>query len=236
MGGAGFNSGGGGRAMRLALLVVGALVGVSAAWGMADAVLHEPRVWGLLGFDAITLFAAVVGVLLGLGKPRGAPGLAAACVAGTFFAAATLGRFSAIVTRAEDTVSEGQALARLVRDPVFEGRMVAAAIFGVAAVVFALGSERKAWRRLVFGLAMAVPVVAAGAWLVVGSGLNWVMAPVESFAGVVRVVVAVVGAVALAILASVSVHAVIGAFESRLGPWPDERKAAGAGGGAREPA
>jgi hypothetical protein len=210
--------------MRLGLLAIAALVAASAVWGMADAALREPRVWGLLGFEAVTLIAAVVGVFLGLGKPREAPALAAACVGATFFAAATLGRFSALVTRADGTVSEGQVLGRLIRDPVFEGRVLAAVLFGAAAVVFALGGDRRAWRRLIVGGALAVPVVAAAAWLLVGSGLNWLMAPVESFAGAVRIVVAVVGGLAMAILASVSVHSIIGAFEGRLPPWPGEER------------
>ncbi|HZW09696.1 MAG TPA: hypothetical protein VFF69_07315 [Phycisphaerales bacterium] len=214
----------GARATRLGLLAIAALVGASAVWGMSDAVMREPPVWGFLGFEAVTLIAAVIGILLGLGRPREAPALAAACVGATIFAAATLGRFSAIVTRSDGTVSEGQALARLVRDPVFDGRVLAAAVFVGAAVVFALGGDRRAWRRLIVGALLAAPVLAVGAWLLMGSGLNWLMAPVESFGGAVRIVVAVVGALALAILASVSAHSVIGAFESRLPPWPGEER------------
>ncbi len=220
------------RRLRLGVLALSALVGLSAVWGAVDAVAREPRVWGLFGFEVVTLIAAALGVFVGLGRPREAPALGAACVGATFFAAATLGRFSAIVTRAEGTLSESQAVGRLLRDPVFDGRLLAAGAIGAIAVVFALGADRRAWRRLLLGVAMAIPVVAVTGWLLLGSGLNWLLAPAESFGGIVRIVVSVLGGVALAILASVAVHSVITAFESRLPPWPDEAERGGRPGAA----
>lgn len=226
---------GGERLLRRAVLAVSLLVGVSALWGIADSVLREPRVWGLLGFESVTLVAAVLGVSLGMGKPREAPGLGTVCVGATFFAAATLGRFSAIVTRSDATVSEGQAVGRLVRDPFFEGRLLAAIVLGVVALLFALGNDRGAWRKLGVGVGLALPVFAAAAWLVVGSGLEWALAPVESAWGIVRIIAVVVGAVALAVLTAVSVHFAIRAFELRLPPWPMEKTAV-AKSGTRETA
>lgn len=206
-----------GRTLRTAVVGVCALVALSGAWGLIDAVRGEPRVWGLLGFEVVTLAAAVLGVLVGMGRPREAPGLGVACVAATIFAAATLGRFSAIVTRSAETVSEGQAVGLLLRDPVFEGRAVAAIVLGAIAVCFALGGNRAAWKRLAIGAGLLVPVVAASGWAL-GPGMGWLIAPVESFGGVVRVVVALIGGVVLTLVGSVGVHQVIGAFEASLPP------------------
>jgi hypothetical protein len=61
------------------------------------------------------------------------------------------------------------------------------------------------------------------------------LAPAESFGSAAKIVGAVVGGVALAILASVAAHSVITAFEGRLAPWPDQARArtgAKAGGSA----
>ena len=197
--------------------MVSALVGLTALWGIVDAVRAEPRVWGLLGFEVVTVVTAGLGIAVGLGKPREAPGLSTACLGATIFAAATLGRFSAIVTRAESAISEGQAVRLLFRDVMFEGRFVAAATLLVVAACFALGRDRAAWRKLVLGGVLLVPVLGAIVWLT-GPGLVWLMAPVESTGGLVRVVGAFVGSVGLIITASVSVHLVIRAFEDRLPP------------------
>lgn len=219
------------RRLRAVVLGVCALVGLSALWGIVDASWGEPRVWGLLGFEVVSIVTAGLGVLVGLGRPREAPGLAAACIGATIFAAATLGRFSAIVTRAAGTVSEGQAVRLLVRDPMFEGRLGAALLLGAIAVCLALGSDRAAWKKLGVGCVLLVPVVVALGWLI-GPGRDWLLAPVESSGGMVRVVIALVGGVGLMIAASIAVHQVIGAFEARLpspgGPGPAPgRKATG---------
>lgn len=211
------------RPLRGIVLVVSLLVGLTAAWGAIDAVRTEPKVWGLLGFEAVTLVTAALGVLVGLGRPRESPALAAACIGATVFAAATLGRFSAIVTRAQETVSEGQAVRLLIRDGMFEGRLAAALLLVAVAVVLALGADRRAWRRLVVGAVMAVPVLAALVWLV-GPGLSWLVAPVESSAGLVRVVLALVGGLAITILAAAAADQVIRAFQDRLPPLGAPRK------------
>lgn len=212
------------RPLRLVVVAVCALVGLSALWGGFDAIRGEPRVWGLLGFEIVTLAAAGLGVLVGLGRPREAPGLALACVGASVFAAATLGRFSAIVTRAAGTVSEGQAVRQLVRDPVFDSRLAAAGVLVVIAVFLALGSDRTAWKRLAVGAGLLVPVVGALGWLF-GPGMNWLVSPVESSGGVARIAVGLVGGIGLTIVAAVGIHQVIGAFEAGLPPLDGARPA-----------
>lgn len=205
------------RKLRVVILVISVLVGLTAAWGAIDAVRDEPRVWGLLGFEVVTLATAALGIMLGLGRPREAPSLGAACVGATFFAAATLGRFSAIVTRSNGTVSESQAVRMLFKDPMFEGRVAAAALLLLVAAMLALGADKRAWKRFVTGIGLAIPVLAALVWLL-GPGMDWLVAPVESTAGLVRVVVGLVGGLGVIILASASVDRIIRAFQDRLPP------------------
>ena len=216
------------RLLRRVVLVVCLLVGLSALWGAFDAVRMEPRVWGLLGFEAVTIVTAGLGVLVGLGRPREAPSLAAACLGATVFASATLGRFSAIVTRAEGTITEGQAVRQLAKDLMFEGRLVAAIALAAVAVLLALQNDRRAWKRLFVCVGMAIPVLGALVWLV-GPGLKWLLAPVESTAGLVRVVLALVGGLGVTILGSAAVDQVIRAFQDRLPPLGGARPGRKAG-------
>lgn len=212
------------RTLRRVVLVVSALTGLSAAAGCGSAVLREPHVWGLFGFEIVTLVAAALGVALGLGRPRESPGLASACLAATIFAAATLGRFSAIATRSAGTVSEGQAVGRLLRDPMFEGRVLAAGVLLAVAACFALGSDRGAWKRLAIGICLGVPVAAALAWLI-GPGKEWLLAAPESGGLALRIVVAVGGGLAMVAMLAASVHLVVGAFASRMAPLAGSRVA-----------
>jgi hypothetical protein len=216
--------------LRGLLLVTSALVGLSAIWAAWDAVATEPRVWGWLGFEVVTLVAAGLGVMVGLGKPMETPALGAACIAGTVFAASTLGRFSAIVTRVTDAGSEAAAVRMLARDPFYLSRLLAVLALVVVTLGLALGADRRAWKLLGLGLLSGIPVIGAAAW-VTGPGQGVLLAPVESAAGVARLVASVLGALALVVLASMSVHLTIRAFESRMGPLPgesagSERKAA----------
>lgn len=224
---------GAGKPLRLGVLVVSAIVGLSAVWGLWDSVATQPRVWGWFGFEAVTLVASVLGVLVGLGRPREAPALGTACVAGAVFASATLGRFSAIVTRSAESVSEAQAVRMLVRDPVFDGRILAAAALGALALVLALRDDGRAWKKLGLGVAAGLPVVVVLYWALAAGGTQWLLAPVETAADVARVVGSLLGGLALVVLASMAVHLVVGAFEVRLPALPGERRAAPAKAGAK---
>lgn len=209
--------------LRHAVLAVSVLVGLSALWGGYEAVAVEPKVWGLFGFEAVTLVAAGLGVLVGLGRPREAPALSAACIGATVFAAATLGRFSAIVTRSDSTFSGGQAVTRLLRDPMFDGRLVAAAVLMLIAVMLAFGTDRRSWRKFVTGIVLAVPVVAAGAWLA-GPGKSWLLEGETAGGSMVRVLVGVFGGLALTLMAAASVHQTVRAFEIRLPEPPSTQR------------
>lgn len=216
--------------LRLGVLIVSAAVGLSAVWGAWDAVGREPRVWALFGFEIITLAASVIGVLVGLGKFREAPALSAFSIAGTVFASATLGRFSAIVTRAADAGSEGQAVRQMLKDPVFDARFLASVVLGALALSLALGKDSRSWSKLAGGIGAALPVLATLVWML-GSGRAWLLAPVENASDIARVVGALLGGLALVVLASMAVHLVVRAFEVRLEPV-GVASAAGRRGGA----
>lgn len=205
------------RPIRIGVLVVSAIVLLSAMWGAWDAVAHNPKVWALLGFEIVTLVAGVLGVMVGIGKFREAPALSVFSAAGVVFAAAMLGRFSAIVTRTPDAGSGTQAVRHLLRDPMFDGRMIAVGVFGVLALFLAFGRDGRSWRLLAGGIVAAGLVLSGLIWAM-GRGRSWILAPVETAADIARVIGSLVGALVLVVLASIAVHLLVRAFELRLPP------------------
>ena len=214
-----------GTRARRGVLVISALVGLSAVAGIVSAVGGQPKVWGLLAFEVVTLIASVLGCAVGLGRPRDSAGLGAACVGATIFAAGTLGRFSALVTRAAGAQSEGQVIGRLLRDRIFEGRVLASVGLLLLAAVLVLGNDRRLWRRLAIGMFMGIPVAAVLGWLI-GPGKDWLLAPAEEGGVAGRIAVALMGGVILAAMLSASVHLVIGAFAAKLPPLVGARAGA----------
>ncbi len=216
--------------LRIGVLVVSALVAASALWGVWDAVGREPQVWALLGFEIVTFVAGVLGVLVGLGRFREAPALSVFAVAGTVFASAMLGRFSAIVTRSADAGSGVQAVRQMLKDPMFDGRMLAVGAFGVLALCLAFGRDRRSWRTLASGIVLAGMVLASLAWAM-GAGRAWLLAPVETAVDVARVIGSLLGGLVVVVLAAVAVHLVVRSFELRLPPLGVARGGGGARGG-----
>ena len=223
------------RSLRLGVLIISAAVGLSALWGAWDAIGREPRVWALFGFEIVTLAASVLGVLVGLGRFREAPALSAFSIAGAVFASATLGRFSAIVTRATDAGSEGQALRQMLKDPMFDARFCASVVLAALALCLAFGKDNRSWRKLIAGVCAAVPVLAALLWMM-GSGREWLLAPVDNAADIARVVGSLLGGLALVVLASMAVHLIVRAFEVRLAPVGVARASRGSAGAPRKAA
>lgn len=205
------------RGLALGVVAVSALVGVSALWGIWTAVGQETKVWALFGFEIVTLAAALLGLLVGLGRLRDAPALAVFSIAGTVFASATLGRFSAIVTWGGGDISQSQAVRQLATDPVFDGRLLAAFVLGVLGLCVAFGRQGASWRSFVIGLLAAAPVAGIGLWIL-GPGRAWLLAPIEDGGDIARVVVSLLGGLVLAVLGSMAVHQVVRAFELQLAP------------------
>lgn len=160
----------------------------------------------------VTLVAAGLGVGIARGAFVRAPALGLASVAGAFFAAATLGRFWFIASTSEANVTERESLTLLVRDAFFLGRCGAAGVLGAMAVCVAIGDDRARWRKFVIGAALIGASLAATLWAG-GPGGGWLLAPVETFAGVGRIVLIVFGAIALIVGFSAGVHLLISAFD-----------------------
>ncbi len=210
-----------GKALALSSIVVG----LSAIWGIYDAIAGSPRVWGLLGFETVTLIAAIFGVTTGIKPPAKAQSLAAYNLALTIFVAATLGRFSAIATRATTPLSESQIATSLFSDSMFSFRIVMALFIAQIATAMAFGHDRKSWKKLIVGIVLAVPVIGTFAWIA-GPGKDWLLSGQTASAGMLRMIVGVVGGVVLTILLAASVQAITSAFVSRMEPLPLPEKPA----------
>ena len=194
------------------MAVLGAIACLLGAAGAILALLASPPVWFTVGFQTIIALTGLSAMLMVRSRDTPAPALALVCFAGAIFTGATLGRFSAVLAAAAEAIGTGDAVRLLVRDPWFLAQSALAVALGALGLLTALGRDRSAWRRLAIGLACAVPVVAAAGWIVVFNGDEVILAPVDSAIGIVRVVVVCLAGIAAAVLLSISVHLVIGAF------------------------
>ena len=201
------------------LAVVSIVIGLSALWGIYESLSGPTRILGLLGFESVTLVACVFGVLTGFGRFHGARSLAAFNIALTIFVATTLGRFNAIATHAQTTLSEGQIVSKLLHDPMLELRFAAAALIGVLAVVMAFGPARTSWKKLGIGIGLGIPVLAAFVWLA-GPGKTWLLAGDTAGSSMLRMVVGVIGGVLLTILTASSIEEIVDSFAVRLPALP----------------
>lgn len=142
---------------RLVPPVVGltcAAVALSAVAGIAISLLLGRLVpgtrpaWTMLGFEVITLVAAILGLLFAAGRYRDAPGMAMACVAGTIFSASICAHIGV----------HGE-LARQPLLPFTAGRVLAAALLGALGGVCVLVRDPASWRVLIKGVALGLPML-----------------------------------------------------------------------------
>lgn len=185
--------------------VVSAAVALSALGLGLGAVFIAPKVvWVLLGFEVVTLVAAVLGLLFALGRFQDGQGLALACIAGTFFIAAVLGFVGA--GRQLPTADGGIPLKGLLL-----GRIGAALLLGGVGAGLVLMRDRRSWGYLGRSAALGGPVVLAlGAYIVspgkvtglLGSLPGWALGLGLTVAGLLAVV-----------MVSASVHLLVRAFE-----------------------
>lgn len=208
-----------------ALALSSVVVGLSALWGMYDALAGAPRVWSLLGFEIVTLIASVFGVMTGIKPPAHARALAAYNLALTVFVAATLGRFSAIATRATTALSGSQIADSLLTDYMFVFRLVMSLFIALLATAMAFGHDKRSWKKLVVGIVLAIPVIGTFIWIA-GPGKTWLLSGQTAAAATVRMIVGVVGGVVLTILLAASAQSITSAFVSRMEPLPLPQKPA----------
>lgn len=189
-------------------------VGLSAM-ALGVAVFLDPKpAWALFGFELVTLVAAALGVLFGLGRFHasqegegiGGTALALACIAGTIFVAAVLGWKSVTPAAGEARIVGGIPLT------VVEGaRVLIALVLAALAAGVVLAPEPKAWRPAVVGSLLGAPVAGfVGAYLYPGS-----RGAVTGLFG--NPIAAVVVTLVLGGLLAASVHLIIRAFEIGTG-------------------
>jgi hypothetical protein len=195
-------------APKLVRLVVGVLcaaVGLSAlGLGLGAAFAGPKVVWVLLGFEVVTLAAGVIGVLFALGRFREAPGLALACVAGTFFVAAVLGYVGSgrQLPLAEGGIAlKGMLLARL----------AAAMVVGGGGGGLVLARDRRSWGYLIKSAALGGPVLLALG--VYAASPVRVRGALDSLPGWLVAVGLIVGGLLGIVMVSASVHLLVRAFE-----------------------
>jgi hypothetical protein len=192
--------------IRATIAVAGGLVLLSALCGAVAALAANARpAWGLFGFEVVVGVAAACGVWMAGGKQgryREGPGLAAACIAGTFLVGSVLGYLSL----------QPPTLAGVGLKPFLAGRVLAAAVVAAAGAWCVLSRHPRSWRLLMIGVLLGAPVLAAAVVAVVPA-LRGVLAPITG-AGAVAQMTAVVGAcVVLGALLCASADFVIRAFE-----------------------
>jgi hypothetical protein len=195
------------RTLRLLSLAISAAVLASAVVGAALALLApvvSPSghvVWVLAGFEVVTIVAAVLGVLLGLGRFAEGPGLALACVSGTILVASTL----AWQGSAKNFL--GVSLT-----PFLMARAAAAMALALIGAACVLGRDPRAWRWALTGAALAAPAVLVAGSMVTDKGQRLLALALGSSA-VQQIAVGVIGGVAIAGLFAAGGHMLIRAFE-----------------------
>jgi len=212
------------KPIRAAVVLVSALVALSALAGIGTALFGFPKiVWGFLGFETVTLIAGVLGVLAGLGRFRSGFGLAMVCVAGTLVAGTLFGLY--LDARVNATSADGARLVKLMIAFRAGSAVVLAAMGGLAVLV----RDRRSWGLLVRGAIVGLPVVAVLGWLG-ATRLRPLTMPLEGGMSTVRTVSVVLGGLVLMVLFSVAAHLCIRAFEITR---PDDRPAAPDGAGKK---
>lgn len=193
------------RPIRILTLVLSLVMGLSALAGAGLALApllgsDQRPAWILFGFEVVVLAGAVVGVLFGRGRFGEAPGLALACIAGTFAVASILGWQAA-----------GRQLNGISLNPFVAIRVLVALALGTCGAWCVLSRRETAWRSALLGVTLGVPVVLAVAALVIRSWREAIAGHVGS--GGAAAAAAVIGFLFFGGLLSASAHFLIRAFE-----------------------
>jgi heme/copper-type cytochrome/quinol oxidase subunit 3 len=192
--------------------LVCAVIALSAGAGIAASLLGSTPLWFLLGFEIVTLFAAVFGILLALGRFSDGPALGLLCVVGAVAVGSILGDMSTqLANPIGGPVLYTYGKGGLVQIPItafMTLRLAAAGIVGLCAAWTVLHRRpAESMKSLTLGLILGtiMLVVLAVAWKARAplAGLGTLVRTLTMFA---------VGVSALGLLAA-SVHYTIRAFE-----------------------
>jgi hypothetical protein len=134
------------RPPRWFLLSAALLCGLAALWGMLgvglSVALPTTPVWTMAGFEACIAIAGVLGLFLGLGYYRQAPGLALACIAGTILLASFLGHRGAAGTLGNFSLATW-----------FLARIALGLVLAALSALVVLVRNRRSWPTLFKGVA-----------------------------------------------------------------------------------
>jgi hypothetical protein len=183
--------------------LLSAVVLASALAGMVASVAAPDRpAWALFGFEFVTGVAGVLGVIMGWGRFREAPGMALACIAATVLVAAALGYKSL-----QPPVLGGVSLR-----PFLLGRAACAVLLAATGAYCVLSRNPRSWPMFFKGVALAMPLAAAAGVAAVPAARALVASMVGSSL-LATIVSAVAAFVVLGVLACASAHLIIRAFE-----------------------
>ena len=198
-------------AWRVLVAILGVAVVLSAVAMIVVALVlaTSPR-WDLFAFEAITLCAGVIAILMGAGRFREGPGLALLSVAGTVFAASVLG----FVGVGQVVALKGHDTPLALRDFVLARIALAGAFAAIAALVVLTrnrASMMAALKSLFAWIPIAIILVATFKRGAIASALagtpQWVLPTLGALA-----VVAMIG------FLSAAAHMTIRAFELARAP------------------
>ncbi len=156
--------------------------------------------WILMGFELVSLTAAVMGILFWRGQFRHGPGLALACVAGTILLASGLGGLSAQWTVANQSIKL-----------LVVARAAAAGLIALSGAACVLGRDPRGWPTFLKGVLWGLPILALAAWFVKAGGAF--LDPVNNLGTVARMIAYGLGSLVIGISMCVSVHLIVKAFE-----------------------
>jgi|GEM_PF-2102006 len=136
------------KPLRVALAVLASVVALSAlAGGAAAILLPEKPAWTAVGFELVTLVAAVLGIVMAGNRFREGPALALACIGGTILVSSGLGYLASGASG-----QAGDAQVRL----ALAARIALALAISFLGAWNALGRRPLQWKLAVHGGALAI--------------------------------------------------------------------------------
>jgi hypothetical protein len=199
---------------RWGTLLVSTLIGLSALpWIWFALGTFGGFDWQVFGFETLTLFASVFGIMLGLGRYKQGWAIGVTSIAGSWLVCLVfgvyLGFYVAKRTDFPDLIPLSQA--------TLMGRVVGMGLVMALATMTVFNRNPGSWSRAIKGVIWALPLVIMGALLYLDTGPGaWIsnlMSDTSGSGGVRAVVTIFVGIVSI-VLISISGHLLIAAFEN----------------------
>lgn len=146
-------------AITCAAVALSALGGITVSLLLGRIVPGTRPAWTMLGFEVITLVAAIIGLLFAAGRFRDAPGMALLCVGGTIFSASVCAHIGV----------HGE-LARQPLLPLTAGRVLASALLAGLGGACVLVRDPASWKVFLKGVALGLPALLGAAVLAATRG------------------------------------------------------------------